>query len=237
MKNEPDIKSKVLAKIGHGDVRKHSNAYFVTQVIVIAIVLVSALVLSVFVLSFAIFGVHESGEEFLLGFGQQGILTFFALFPWGAAIADIALFVLAEWLIRQFKFGYRIPVLRAMFGILIFATLGGVIVNLTPLHTTLLRMAEKNKLPILGEWYESIFASHSDRGVFRGTIDVIQGNQFVMAHDDNDRDADDGIWTVIPPSGFDMMTLTTGERVYVAGTPVRQGVVQAYGIQRLSVDM
>jgi len=237
MQNEPDIKAKVLAKIGRGDVHKRSHAYFVMQVVVVAVLLACALALSVFVLSFAIFSVHESGEQFLLGFGQRGVLTFFALFPWASAVADIALFVLVEWLIRRFKFGYRIPILRALLGILVFAAIGGIMVNLTPLHATLLRMAEQNELPVLGEWYESIHASHSDYGVFRGTINSIQEGRFVISHDDNDHDADDGTWTVIPPAGFDMATVATGERIYVAGTPVQPGIIQAYGIQQLSGDM
>ena len=237
MQNKPDIKENVLTKIGHGDVRKRPRAYFMAQVIVVVAFLIVALGLLVFVLSFAIFSVHESGEQFLLGFGGRGILTFFALFPWVMAIIDVALFVLVEWLLRRFKFGYRIPVLRAVFGILVFAVLGGIIVSLTPFQATLLRMAKQNKLPFIGEWYESIYASHSDQGVFRGTVDSIQGNEFVISHDDNDRDADDGAWTVTAPAGFDMSTIVVGERVYVAGAPVRQGVLQAYGIQQLSGDM
>ncbi len=237
MNKESDIKEKVLTKIGHGDVRKHSHAYFVVRVVIVAAFTIIALVLSVFVLSFAIFSIHESGEQFLLGFGKEGMITFFSLFPWTILFMDIVLFALIEWLLRRFKFGYRIPVLRALFGIVVFAIIGGIIVYLTPLHLTLLRLAEQNELPILGEWYEEIYASHADQGVFRGTIGSIQGNEFVIFHNDLDHDVDDGTWTVIIPNGFDILTLRVGERVYVAGTPIQPGVIQAYGIQPLSRNM
>jgi hypothetical protein len=236
MNQESDMKGKILEKIGHGEVRKRSRIYFVVQIVVVALLFSSAFVLSVFVLSFAIFSVRESGEQFLLGFGRQGVATFIVLFPWAPLIIDILLFILIEWLSRWFKFGYRIPVLRALLGIFIFAIMGGIIVDLTPLHESLLQMANHNELPVIGEWYEGIYASHASQGVFRGTVSSVQGNEFVIFHDDNDHDADDGTWAVVVPAGFDMTSLSVGERVYVAGI-AGTGTIQAYGIEQLSGDM
>jgi hypothetical protein len=232
MPQEPDIKTKVLEKIGRGEVRRRPRAYFIAQVVMVIALLAVALALSVFVLSFVIFSVHESGELFLLGFGQQGIATFFVLFPWVALAFDIVLFVAIEWLIRRFKFGYRIPIIRALFGILLFALVGGIIIDLTPLHGALLDKADQNELPIVGEWYEGINESHAGQGVFRGTVTSIQGDDFAISHDDGDNDADDGTWTIVAPLGFDMASIAVGDDVYVAGS-VAQGTVQSYGVQRL----
>jgi hypothetical protein len=241
MDNKPDISSKVLEKIGHGDVRKRSRAYFMAQIFLIVALLVVALALAMFVLSFGIFSVHESGEQFLLGFGSRGVLTFFALFPWMALVVDILLFAIIEWLLRRFKFGYRIPVLRAVFGIVVLAAAGGVIVMLTPLHATLLQRAQDDTLPVLGEWYETINASHADQGVFRGTLASIKGNEFIIFHNDGDHDADDGTWTVSAPAGFDMASINVGDRVYIAGDASQggsaQGTIQAYGVGKLTQDM
>ena len=236
MNQESDIKEKVLEEIGHGGVRKRSRAYFIAQIVLVATLFIIALTLSVFVLSFAIFSLHESGEQFLLGFGWRGVVTFISLFPWTLLIIDVLLFILVEWLSRRFKVGYRIPVLRALLWIIIFVIAGGIIVDLTPLHATLLQMANHDRLPVIGEWYEGIYASHAGQGVFRGTVNSVQGNEFVIFHDDKDRDADDGTWTVVAPAGFDMTSVSVGERVYVAGVAT-SGVIQAYGIEQLSGDM
>ena len=123
MANEPDIKAKVLEKINRGDVHRRPRAYFVAQITVVIALLAVAFALSVFVLSFVIFSVRESGQQFLLGFGQRGIVTFFALFPWIAFVLDILLLVAIEWLSRYFKFGYRLPVARALAGFLFLALL------------------------------------------------------------------------------------------------------------------
>ncbi len=233
MQNEPDIKTKVLEKIRSGKVHIRPKAYFVAQFILITLLSFVALALAVFVLSFVIFSLRESGEQFLLGFGERGVLTFFILFPWTTLIIDILLFLAIEWLIRYFKFGYRMPILRVFLGVIVLAFLGSIIVNLTPLHKMLLDRADRGVLPLLGEWYETIHDSHAKQGVFRGTIFSIQGNNFVISHNDNDLDADDGTWTVTAPLGFNMTNIHVGDKVYVAGNAA-QGTVQAYGIQILA---
>lgn len=230
MQNEPDIKTKVFEQIRSGDVRIRPRAYFVAQIIFIVLLSIIAIALAVFVMSFAIFSLHESGEQFLLGFGIRGVLTFFVLFPWLAFIADIILFALIEWLFRYFKFGYRIPILRAFLAIAIFAFLGGIFINLTPLHSALLNRADRGRLSFLGEWYETVHESHVAQGVFRGTVTSIRGNTFVISHNDNDRDADDGIWTVIVPPGFNPAGIHEGDKAYVAGSAA-SATIQAYGIQ------
>ena len=233
MKNEPDIKTKVLEKIHSGNLHKRPKAYFIAQVTLIVLLSVIALVLSVFVLSFIIFSMHESGVQFLLGFGQRGILAFLALFPWGILILDLLLFVIIDWLFRYFEFGYRVPVLRVFFGTLVLAVIGSVIIDITPLHSMLLEKADHGGLPVIGQWYETIRTSHSDKGVFRGTISSIQGNDFVISHNDNDCDADDGTWTVISQPGFKLADFSIGDKVYVAGDAAN-GIIQAYGVEKLS---
>jgi len=232
MANEPDIKTKVLEKISRGDIHRRPKVYFVAQVAAILMLLAAAFALSVFVMSFVIFSVRESGEQFLLGFGRQGVATFFILFPWAALALDVLLFFVIEQLSRYFKFGYRLPVGRALASILALALISATVIDLTPFHGALLSRADQNELPILGEWYEAIHASHKDQGVFRGVVTSIQKGGFTIAHDDGDYDADDGAWTVVAPAGFDVRTINVGDGVYVAGNIV-QGAVHAYGIQKL----
>lgn len=230
MQNEPDIKTKVLEKIRMGDVHMLPKAYFMAQIILVALLSFVALALAVFVMSFAIFGFYESGAQFLLGFGQRGVLTFFILFPWKTFIIDIFLFMAIEWLLRYFKFGYRIPVLRAFFGVVVIAFVGSIFLNFTPFHRALLDRADRGRLPFLQEWYETVRESHAKQGVFRGTITSISGNTFIITHNDSDLDADDGTWTVVAPPGFDITKIHIGDKAYVAGNTV-DGTIRAYGVQ------
>ena len=231
---QQEIQSKVLERIRGGKTHMRSRAYFVARIVVTAAVALLALAVSAFVLSFIIFSIHASGEAFLLGFGARGIFTFFALFPWLSLIFDIALLIMLEWLLQGFRFGYRVSLLTMFVVVFAASALLGVLTELTPLHSTLLDRADRGGLPLIGEAYESIRDSHQDKGVYRGTVASVAGDQIVVMHNDGDHDPDDGTWACdLPPESG--ATLRIGDRIYVFGTKVGN-VVQALGFQKLSPD-
>jgi len=226
-----EIQKNVLERIKAA--RMHTRAYFVVRFLFTAAVALLALAVSAFVLSFIVFSVHESGEQFLLGFGLQGVATFFVLFPWLSLAADVALLFLLEWLLQGFKFGYRISLLSVFLCVLAASALLAIIVDLTPIHGALLDQADRGSLPIVGEMYEGIRGSHEGQGIFRGTVTSVQGNDITITHNDGDHDADDGTWTVALPQGGPAFQV--GDRVYVFGSLNGQ-TVRAYGIEKLSPD-
>ena len=219
----------MLQKIREGRISMRSRAYFLARLILTSVLVVVTLLLSLFVVSFIVFSVQESGEQFLLGFGQKGLQTFLILFPWFTSSVAIFLLIILEWLVHSFKFGYRIPMLRIFFGIVIVAVVGSALVSLTPLHSTLLEKADNNQLPLIGAVYEEIHDSRAPKGFFRGEVRSVATSSFVITHNDRDRDADDGSWVVVPPPEFDMKTITVGKKVYVAGETEKE-TVSAYGI-------
>lgn len=213
----------------------HPKIYFIARTTFLIILSVVTFSLTLFVLSFAFFSIHESGEQFLLGFGQRGLEAFITLFPWGFFLLTVLLLLLLDHLLRYFKFGYRVSMLGIFLIALAIVVIGGIAINFTPLHSTLLDTADHNELPIIGSLYEGIHDSHQAQGVYRGIISSVQGNTFILTHDDQDKDTDDGTSTIMVPAGFDMTTLHTGERVYVAGKLIR-AVVYSYGIQEFTTD-
>ena len=235
MSKETEIKEKVFAKIRSGEAWMRPRLYFVLRIALLAALAVIAFVLAIFVLSFAFFSIHESGEQFLLGFGQRGLLAFVALFPWWSFLLTALLILLIDHLLRYFKFGYRVSILEIFLVALVVVMVGGVAINFTPLHSSLLDSADHDQLPIIGEMYEQIHDPHQEQGVYRGSISSIQGNTFVITHNDNDKDSDDGTWNIVAPAGFDMNTLQVGEPVYVAGKLIL-GTVNAYGIHELTKE-
>jgi hypothetical protein len=234
MNKNQNITSSVLEKIRKGEVSMRPKIYFGARVALLATITVLAFLLSVFVLSFTLFALRESGEQFLLGFGGQGLATFLSLFPWETLGILTVLLVVIEWLFRSFKFGYRIPILLAFLGVLGFTVVAGMAINFTPFHAALLGKADRGELPLIGEFYESVRAKHEDRGVFRGVITSITGNELTIFHDDLDQDQDDIAHTVTLPAGVDAASFRVGERIYVAATSSYEGNINAYGIQKFS---
>lgn len=230
-----NIQEKVLEKIHAGDVAMHSPAYFFFRTLLIGTAAVIVLTASFFILSFVFFSVHESGVRYLLEFSEQGLLTFVTLFPWLALLISLALLIVLEAILRNFKFGYRFPLLRIFLWLIILGAVGSTLLNLTPLHSYLLSAADNDQLPFIGSWYEQVHDSHQAQGVYRGDVTAIAEASFVISYNDTDRDSDDGAWNIIPPTGFDLTQLSIGDKVYVAGH-LRNGIVYAYGIHPVSED-
>lgn len=203
--------------------------YFRIRVILIDILLALIGVFSLFALSFIVFSIRENEGQYLLAFGGRGWLAFAGLFPWMMLLAAIALLIVLEMLVRQFRSGYRFPALRMFLAAVIVGVAGGIAVELTPLHRAFFKEAESGGLPLLGPLYEQVRDARGEEGIYRGTITELTDAGFVLASGD----ASDDSWTVVPPDGFDRAGLSVGERVYAAGA-LKDGVVHAYGIRRIS---
>jgi hypothetical protein len=233
--SEEQIRTTVLERIKSGRARMHSRAYFVVRAIVSLFVAFLALVVSSAVLSFIIFGIHESGELFLLGFGFSGVVTFFALFPWFLFGFDLFLIFMLEWLLQGFRFAYRFSLASVFAGVFGVSALLALALYATPLHSALQDQADQHQLPPpLGDAYENVRGQHHDQGIYRGVVTAIQGNQFVITHDDQDHDLDDGTWTVVVPPGA-TSSISVGERVFVFGS-ASGTAVYAQGEEPLAPD-
>lgn len=230
------VRKNVLEKIRTGDVHMKSGARFVVQVAVLIVVAGLVLITSSVLASYIFFSLRVSGHQFLLGFGFAGVVLFLALFPWILSLVDIVLLFLFDWLLKRFKFGYRTPIVFLLLLTAVATIIVGFVINLTPLHSSLLIRAEDGDLPIIGNFYENLRHPANDRGVFRGAIISINGNSFVIKHDDFDIDIDDGTRVVVAPDGFDVVSmLRVGDRVFVAGTFVNNEL-HAYGVRKITIE-
>lgn len=228
------IQKGVLEKVRAHRVRVRSRAYFIIRATAVVFVSLLVLAFSSLVLSFIAFSVHESGEQFLLGFGAQGVAVFLGLFPWLPLCIDLLLIVLLEWLLQGFRWGYRFS-LATLFAVAFACSVVlALVINATPLHSALLDRADRGELPVVGNLYESIRNSHEPQGIFRGVVASTSDGEILIAHDDGDHDADDGERTVMLPPGTPPPHV--GQRVYVFGNSAGQQQVQAYGVEPLSPD-
>ncbi|MGE5541118.1 MAG: hypothetical protein ACM3TU_02445 [Bacillota bacterium] len=224
------IRSTVLEKIREGTVRRRPRAYFVARIVATVLVAILLLATSGVVISFILFSLHESGEQFLLGFGTRGVLTFLTLFPWTWGVGAVFLIIILDWLIRGFRFAYRIPLMPIFLGTVVASVILGIVLNLTPLHATLLREAHERQLPVVEDVYGHIFDSHERKGVYRGSVISVATSTFTLQHNDWDHDPDDGIFTIFVSPESGILLPRVGDKVFVLGT-LEEGVIEAKNIQ------
>jgi hypothetical protein len=224
-----DSVHKVLEKIRTHRVAMRSKAYFVLRALGIALLGLISLVLATIVLSFVFISLHRSGELFLLGFGAEGIRTFFLLFPWWLMLVVLLLMLLLEYLLRTYSSGYRFSIL-AVFGTLVgIAAILSLLLTITPFHEGLENQAMHGSLPFLAPAYAGLHHPHPEAGEYWGVITTVGTSTITIAHDDNDNSPDDGTSTVAIPPGTDVTQLHPGDRIYIGGH-FSAGAIHAYGL-------
>ncbi len=136
-----NLKEKILKEIRSGQVTMRPRAYFVLQVAALVLLGFVVLVVSVFIFNFIVFSIRINRVDTLLGFGPRGWGAFVRFFPWMWLIVDVTLVTLLEWLLRQFRFGNKIPVLYLLAGLLCMTVLTGAVVDrATPFNDSLREM-------------------------------------------------------------------------------------------------
>src|SRR5690348_1082993 len=113
--NEQDnMKQDIMNRIKSGELDMRPRIYFMLKLAALIVLMVATLVVSIFILTFILFSIRINSQDVLLGFGSRGLTTFLRFFPWGLLFIDIALIFLSQHLLRQFRFGYRIPALYVL---------------------------------------------------------------------------------------------------------------------------
>ncbi len=149
------LRDKILQKIHEGDVTMHSRAYYALKAAALLVIAAAVLVVSVFICNFIFFTLRFNGHESLL-MRPGGLLLFLRFFPWELLLLDVALIALFDWLLRQFRFGYKRPMVYLVIGTLLVVFAGGYAIDrATDANDALLERADDNDLfwPF-GELYE-----------------------------------------------------------------------------------
>lgn len=229
------IKDKILTDIKSGEITMRPKIYFTLKIAALVLGTFAVVVISIFIFNFILFTIRISGQDNLLGFGPRGWEVFVRHFPWHLLVLDVALIIGLQWLLRQFKFGYKIPILYLLLGLLCITSVAGFALDRgTPFNDRLYQMRGQGLPPPLGGFY-----GRANRppplggGVCRCTIMAISGN--VLTVQDN---RSTSTLSVILPANDPRATTTSlkvGDMVLVAGDQ-KDGVINAFGVRKISPD-
>lgn len=229
MNDRRDIKDSILNKIKGGEIKMRPRCYFILKAVLVFGV-ACVLTLSVlYLLSFIIFFLQQTGIIFTPIFGWRGTGAFFASLPWSLISIALALILLIEVLLSRYTFAYRQPLLLSLSVLIFLVVIGSVGVSKTSFHDEVFRYANRGYLSVAGDFY-------------RGYIDE---QRFLKIHPGLvATSTNDGFWLktrrgeviriiISPKTRFPWGTdFDFGDRVVVFGDR-DNGVVEALGINRL----
>ncbi len=208
--------NEILNKIRCDEVRMRSKTYFKLKLFLLTTMAFLILIVSILICSFVFFSIRESGQALLLGFGSKGFYLFLVLFPWTILMLGIALLVVLECLLRQFRFGYRSPTVYLLGGIVVSVLIVSFVVDrTTAFHKTLLKRADKNALPVFGGMYEDVRRQPlSHKEVCR--CEIVSLNENILTVRD-DREVEGLLRTFVLSQNTATSSLKIGDTVLVMG--------------------
>ncbi|MEK7545473.1 MAG: hypothetical protein AAB554_00175 [Patescibacteria group bacterium] len=226
--NENSLKTKVLAAIESGKVTMRPKWHFLLKTALIAAGVVFLTLTLVYLVSFIIFAMRESGAWYLTPFGLRGLQAFLTAAPWLLILVALAIFAILEVLVRRFSFAYRRPLLYSVIGILALVTLSSFGVARTPLHSDLMRHAERRRMPIGGGFYRG-YGMKDVRDVHPGFVVRLLGGGFEI---DTYRG---GVVPVLVTPSTEFVPggrISVGDHVIVFG-PSDEGRIHAFGVREV----
>lgn len=229
------LRDKIFAQIKTERITMRPRLYFTLQIAAVAFVAMLVLLASIFIFNFILFSIRINSHDAFLQFGPQGLKNFIIFFPWPILLLDIAFIVLLEWLIRKFRFGYRIPMVYLVGALLVltFAT-GFALDRGTYLNELLMDRDEHQGLPgpFGGLYHHARRAPHD--GICRCVITAIEGPMLTVA---DFREGATTTYSVLLPENDHHATttgLSVGDIVFVAGERDASGVIHAFGVRKES---
>jgi hypothetical protein len=226
--------SKVLEKIRHKQVAMKPRLYFTLKSIALIVVAVLTLLISVAIGCFILFSIRTSYETSLLGFGPHGVLIFLQLFPWGLLIADIALIILLEWMLRRFRFGYKSPLLYLLFAIIVLTISVTVVLDQSHASDEFLQGAHEHGVPLMGNLYDQgRRPPPPGSGACPCVVTAIDGAILTMQEqvpDGTTRDV-----TVILPNDQASSTIQVGDHLFIIGN-FQNGILHAVDVHYMDGD-
>jgi len=224
------IADLVLEKIKTGQAEMRPRWHFVLRTLLLVLGVVILWIALLYLASFILFVLRETGVLFIPSFGFRGIGVFLLSLPW-FLILLVALFVVVlEILVTRYSFAYRKPLLYSVGGILFFVVSGGVVVSSLGFHQGFSRYAKEGRVPVAGEFYRS-FEHRPNDNIFPGTIVILSRDGFHL------RDLHEEEFDIIVTAhtGFPFgVDFEEGDKVVVFGD--RKGtstVVEAVGVRRM----
>jgi hypothetical protein len=227
--SENSLKAKVFAAIEGGKVTMRPKWHFLLKA---ALALAGVVFLSltlVYLTSFIIFAMRESGAWYVTPFGLRGLYAFLTAAPWALILLAAVIFVIIETLVRRYSFAYRRPLMYSLIAILASVTLSSFAVARTPLHSGLLRHAEEERLPMGGNVFYHRYGMKEAKDVHPGFVVkfIDQGFELDTMHDGT-------VPVLVAPSTQFVpdARISVGNRVIVFG-PLLEGRIHAFGVREI----
>ncbi len=227
------IRESVMASIDTGKTKMTPHWHFVAKGVLLVVGIILAVLALLYISSFIIFMLHQTGVWYTPGFGSRGIQEFLVHLPWVLIVLAIIFMFVLQFLVKKYSFGYGRPLLYSAAGIVLLVVLGGFVISLTPVHRGLMMQAQDDRLPFAGGFYKMFGAPDQPGNVTPGEIVELYDQGYRI----NTPRRELLNVVISPETHYPMGTvLEVGDRVVVVGER-SGGTIQAFGITEIGEEV
>lgn len=186
MEHKHSLRDAVISKIKSGEAHMKPKWHFVLNTVLAVVGIVLVVLVLLYIASFIVFAMRQTGVWFVPSFGFRGIWLFISSVPWVLVLLGIIFIAVLELLVRHYSFAYRKPLLYSVIGIFGLVIIGTIILMQTELHQGFYRHAQEGDLPIAGPLYRE-FGMREFDDLHPGTITQLSSEGFTMTtrHDES----------------------------------------------------
>jgi hypothetical protein len=221
-----DLKNNLIQKIKSGEVDMKPRWHFILKSLLLVFGVITAALIVVYLLSFVLFVLRQSGVGFVPMFGFKGIGIFVMNSPWLLISSAGIMGIVLLFLIKKYSFSYQRPLVYTTIITIVFVLCGSFVIGQTDAHTRMQEYSRDRNVPVFGSLYRGIDDRRPDHIVF-GIVDTINADGFVMQSDT------ESVITVVITEHTKTdrrEAYEAGQRVLVVGDTV-DNVIEAIGVR------
>ena len=219
---------KMLKVIRSGEAKIRPRWRFILQTVGLVVSIFAAVLILLYLASFIIFILRETGVWFAPTFGAPGWYSFFSSLPWILILILILFMVLLALLIKRYPVVYERPSMYLFMGVILIVILGGLLIAATPFHKKLFEASRAGGLPVLGNFYRG-YGMHGPDDIHRGVIIATTTNGVIIK--DENGQTSTVLFNGIPPQpGGDSGSFLPGREIVIFGPRNSSGSIDARGI-------
>lgn len=220
---------ELIEAITSGKVKMRPRWYFLLLDALAAVAIIISLLIVVYLASFIIFVLHQSGAWFVPVFGLNGWFALFSALPW-ILIALSCLFIIALAIFaKRYPFGYKWPLVYSMLGVFFLIVAASFLFVATSFSSALFNAPVPREL--LGEYYPGVGILAPD-DIHRGEIVTLTPYGFIV-------EAFSGTATsgIIIASNTEIAfpgAFQIGDSVVIIGNRSATGTILAVGAEKIA---
>ena len=223
-----NLKDTILQKIQTGELSMRPRWYFLLQGLGFFLATGIVALVVIYLASFVLFVLHQSGVWLAPLFGVAGIVLFVVTSPWLIISCTVFFLVVLHLLVRHYAFSYRRPLLYSLIGIVVTVVAIATLLHGFAMHDMMRDFSRRHDLPGLSPMYRD-FGDRRPPGVVTGYIESVTKDGCLLR-------ADHGETMII---SFNQKTklprnwpLEPGARVIIFGDQVGTSTITAFGLRQ-----